>query len=105
MSWVEIVGLLYLVIGLLLAAVIYHVLTGGIDKWAEPNICPEHGDDCETERTKRELGDVLDKLSMVRASPQGRFAVAVLTAIACVAASLAWPALLAFLIVRSRQRG
>jgi hypothetical protein len=87
----------YIVIGLLLAAGMYHLMSGGLDdKFNKPPCeCGDHGDE--------ELRHQLDLLRVMRGSERGRIPVAVMTAIACLAIVLAWPVLVTWLIVQTER--
>lgn len=93
-----VLGLVYLMIGLVLAAFVYEAFNGTLDMG-----CGEC-EDCRGDADLVETLETLDMLQQLRGFHRGRVAVAVLTAVLCLISVLAWPGLLLFTAVSAARR-
>lgn len=95
LSWA---ALTYVVIGLALAALIYHAMSGGLDDAFDDTPCEDCGKPHQLSDEARETAHTLDRLRVLRETDRGRLSVAIVTAVMCLAVTLGWPVLIAWLV-------
>jgi hypothetical protein len=97
LSWA---ALAYLVIGLALAALIYHGMNGGLDDAFDDRPCQDCGQPHRLSDEARDTVEMLDRIRTLRATDHGRLAIAIVTAITCLMVTLAWPAVIVWLATK-----